>query len=559
MKIVAPERCWGYLVAPTGAQAYMLGTFDDTSRVVDVPDYFHQVTSGNAINDVVHAKVVDHNGKAYTKWDQFIIDSYGRKFPYVQYSGSLLNTSTQGTSSVLNLCKYTVLDEHRTVRGQQKTFYKKKFWPISFEIFVGGASGTTQNADHYIYGTITAYVCDPMYPPRGGPNGLRTLRKYIWNFRTVTEYRYPRQYWSSISVKAGTSMGSLTPADLEDPFVKPLYEAFCKNLFQRGFRTISEMTLDLEPRLSAIIQAFDPELIYSKVLVHGSVSWGDVGCYQTTDKPIPVVTPKEGFILSEIDLIGYKLDPLIVASNKASNVYVFEYLVQHAMLAALQNLPSLSDNTIQNIIEIVSFIKSAVVDKKVEMPRSLQDAWLAYRYTYGTGKMDVEEAVRFFTRRRDLGTLDRLIAGKGTSNYVMKDGTEVVCRCSVEVTPKNLGYLKKIWRALDMYGLTPDFYVIWDSIPYSFMVDWFIPVGNMLSVVDANNMYFSGEFYTLDNVCYSLKYTRELGDTKVQCYTRWKGSVPRELNSIYWFEPSSLSTKTWAKRILDAGSIFIGN
>jgi hypothetical protein len=114
-------------------------------------------------------------------------------------------------------------------------------------------------------------------------------------------------------------------------------------------------------------------------------------------------------------------------------------------------------------------------------------------------------------------------------------------------------------RALDTYGLTPDFYVIWDMIPYSFIVDWFLPISDVLATLDADAKYFSGEYYNLKNLCYSLSYNRELDDGNVvKCYSRWKGSVPTSLNSFYWLEPPSASSKAVAYRILDALSLFIG-
>jgi hypothetical protein len=128
----------------------------------------------------------------------------------------------------------------------------------------------------------------------------------------------------------------------------------------------------------------------------------------------------------------------------------------------------------------------------------------------------------------------------------------------VTISPRNVKTLDKILRDLDTYGLTVDFYVIWDMIPYSFMVDWFLPISDVLNVWDANAKYFSGEFYDLKDVCYSLSYTRELDGHNVKCYSRWNGSVPSSLNSWYWLEPPSASSKTVVYRVLDAASIFIG-
>jgi hypothetical protein len=276
----------------------------------------------------------------------------------------------------------------------------------------------------------------------------------------------------------------------------------------------------------------------------------------------PEVSYRDAFLLHEPDIIGDRLDPILLGKGGGISHYWIEYLTQHALLEACDSLPRLSDNSISNIIEIVGFIKALVVDHKIEIPESLADAWLAYRYQYNTSKQDINDAIKFVHRHMDLGTLDRMIVGRGTS-HTSYLGFDVTCRCSVEVTPKETNWLSKIWRALDQYGLTPDFYTIWDMVPYSFMVDWFLPIGDLAGVWDANSMYFSGEYYNLANICYSLSYVRELeradGNVdSIKCYTRWAGSVPSSLNSFYWFEPPTASSRTVGRRVLDAASIFIG-
>jgi hypothetical protein len=157
----------------------------------------------------------------------------------------------------------------------------------------------------------------------------------------------------------------------------------------------------------------------------------------------------------------------------------------------------------------------------------------------------------------DLGGLDRRISCYGVSHTNYK-GCDITCRCRIDVIPRNLDNLGRIWRALYTYGLQPNFYVVWDMIPYSFIVDWFIPVGDILSTLDADRMYLSGEYYDFENVCYSLSYVRELDDnTNVKCYTRWKGSVPSCFNSFYWFDKPEPSRRTVGYRVLDALSLFV--
>jgi hypothetical protein len=319
-------------------------------------------------------------------------------------------------------------------------------------------------------------------------------------------------------------------------------------------RPLPEAKKALADLLERLVRS-NAERIHSIMVLEEYQEWYE--SWPCTNLPMDAGDLSQAFLLHETESLVYKLDPLVLGREGGTSNYWKNYLCEHALLQACESLPRLSDNSIQNLIEVVGFIKSAVIDRRIEMPKSLADAWLAYRYQYGTGKLDVEEAIKFVHRHVDLGTLARQIVGRGTSTTSIK-GVDILCRCQVDVTPKEVNILNRIWRALDTYGLTPDFYVIWDSIPYSFMVDWFLPISDITRVWDANTMYFSGEFYKLDNLGYSITYTREFNGFNVKCYSRWAGAVPSSLNSFYWWESPSAGSKTVAKRVLDAGAIFIG-
>lgn len=235
-------------------------------------------------------------------------------------------------------------------------------------------------------------------------------------------------------------------------------------------------------------------------------------------------------------------------------LYWKNWLIQHAYLEACRSVPTLNDNSISNVLEIVGFMKALVVDHKIEFPKRLQDVWLAYRYSYTTTKLDVSEAIKFAKRYMSLGTLDTELKCYGTSATTVND-VDVVCRCSLSITPAQLGYVEALWRSLTTYGLAPSFYVVWDMIPYSFIVDWFIPVGDVLSVLDAESR-FSEKNYIIKDVCFSLSYEREIGTYTYKAYSRWRSDPLPHLNGFYWFDKSATSGKVITYRILDAASLF---
>jgi hypothetical protein len=114
----------------------------------------------------------------------------------------------------------------------------------------------------------------------------------------------------------------------------------------------------------------------------------------------------------------------------------------------------------------------------------------------------------------------------------------------------------KLWGNLSRLGLAPDSYVIWDMTPFSFMVDWFVPIGDILDVFDTS--YLTGSYWDITNVTYSLQYTRDLDGYPAKFYTRWTTSSPPELQEFYWFDRPGSSQKVKIFRLLDVASLFIG-
>jgi len=267
------------------------------------------------------------------------------------------------------------------------------------------------------------------------------------------------------------------------------------------------------------------------------------------------ILPVEGdvnFLFEEPTLIRDKLYP----TDRLAG-YWRMWLLEHAYYNALDSAPIMSDNNIANIAELVGFIRDLVIERKISMPRSLQDAWLAYRYSYQTTKSDIDEAIEFVHREFDLSVLESAYLqcyGMATTEY---KGVSVTCRCTLKLCHREMGYLRDLWFQLYKYGLQPNFYTLWDSLPYSFMVDWFIPVGDIASVMDASANY-CGDTFDIKDVVFSLQYIQFDGlGRPVSYYSRWASEPLVSLNAMYWFDKPAAADKTWVCRFLDAASLFI--
>jgi hypothetical protein len=126
----------------------------------------------------------------------------------------------------------------------------------------------------------------------------------------------------------------------------------------------------------------------------------------------------------------------------------------------------------------------------------------------------------------------------------------------LEIKPRATLDLDDLWGKLSQLGLAPDSYVAWDMTPFSFMVDWFIPVGDILNVLDQTVLLQN--YWDISSVCYSISYSKEVNGYPAKFYTRWVGSAPSQLNGFYWFDRPRTSDKIRVFRILDAASLFLG-
>jgi hypothetical protein len=275
-----------------------------------------------------------------------------------------------------------------------------------------------------------------------------------------------------------------------------------------------------------------------------------------TREVAPIPNLVYSFILGEVGIYGEGLDPRMLGNGLLSGNYWRNWLIQHAYEDALAAVPSLSDNSLSNIAEFISVIYNLVVNHRLEIPKRLQDAWLQYRYVYNTTKLDLKDAFAFLKRHYDLEGFNRVIKCRGTSRTTYLN-TPITCRCTFDITPAQLRGLESVWRDLYTYGLQPNAYVLWDMTPFSFIVDWFVPIGSLASVLDMEANMLRGQ-YAISNVCFSLQYQRVIDGYNINCYTRWAASPLQNLNGFYWFDRPKTSGRVVCYRILDTASLLIG-
>lgn len=220
----------------------------------------------------------------------------------------------------------------------------------------------------------------------------------------------------------------------------------------------------------------------------------------------------------------------------------------------------------KSVVEYAKDVKNAITQGSTRAARkaarkswdTMSNAWLTNRYVIATTKMDLEEYGAYILRESSKGDA---ATSYGT---IVEDG--VTYRCKVVFHPEKLasmGPLEKWWE----YGFANPRYAVWDSIPFSFMVDWFIPIGDQLEAKD-NSFFLTPYNLGLESVTYSCRYKSEGISCDYEIYTRWPGRAFEDVIPVGTTSDGSTSismkdsyqqrenTRT-AKRVIDSAAIFL--
>jgi len=483
------------------------------------PEKYFWCTKGRPDNDCLHSRRV---GVVTGKWVPPILETNGRKILW-EAEGYFGKTSPYNDSP--NMIATSESDMTLSAHAQYVTLSNPH---ISLQGSFNYAIGNTKDGRQirYISGS---FECTLYYSGTDKtPSRVRTTctdwsGKYSWPGKSLVES-------TCLAFFSGLPMYVLEKGrKVLNPLMISALQNFVPNLHSmaRGFAADAKAAYDSSWRTSVTTRV---------------------------DANYPSKAPGYHFLMHEPARVGSNSTPS-AGSADFSN-YWWNVMVQQAYLDCLQSMPRLNENSISNLLELVGFVKALVVDHRIEIPKSLQSAWLAYRYQYQTTKLDAEEAIKFVHRYTELGGLSRSISCHGSSKIQFKD-VDMTCRCRATVLPKELDTFANVWRALYTYGLQPNFYVVWDMIPYSFVVDWFIPVGNLAAVADARSQYSSTN-YNISRIVFSVSYDVKDDDGNIfRQYTRWAQGTPPELNGLYFLETAGPSDRVLGYRILDALSLTI--
>lgn len=247
-----------------------------------------------------------------------------------------------------------------------------------------------------------------------------------------------------------------------------------------------------------------------------------------------------------------------------SNICSFEYFYPRSILPdsfsddlfTQFGLPDV--NNCENLTQLREIKKNippilAVIRK--HNVRSLSQFYLWYKYSYQTTLMDLLAYYKFFVSwasqaksRKDFKRTS--LTYNGTSNFGRRV-INVTTRYHVYTSTYNAG-------VLEMMGLNLNLSNSWDMIPFSFVVDWFVNIGDILSRIDVENALAKVKVYS---VCQSTKGTQTYSPDSV------KGAIGSISVTTYVRDVSNtlptgnitLSTKNPARHIIDGSALYYAN
>ncbi|DAD50615.1 TPA_asm: maturation protein [ssRNA phage SRR6960507_1] len=251
--------------------------------------------------------------------------------------------------------------------------------------------------------------------------------------------------------------------------------------------------------------------------------------------------------------------------------FTSRYDRQELVKRAVSSASVLDINSLSFVKELVE-IKSMLPDLKdlrnlKRDPKAWANLYLYFRYGLSLSIKDSKKIIE------NLDNLQRsLIAPPRTRNRVRAretiicsdvDGVEWQCTYGVRISYDPYpGEFRAGWdnvEALRSFDLFPTTDNLWDLIPYSFMLDWFIPISDWLSSLDTELRVL---FYEVYSYTQSSKFTREI---PLPYFSNWhvQGSM---LETYYIREVSSAipgMNYTWeeqrgtggSRRVIDATAL----
>lgn len=210
---------------------------------------------------------------------------------------------------------------------------------------------------------------------------------------------------------------------------------------------------------------------------------------------------------------------------------------------AMAGLRLLHINSIAYLRDSVELRRSLSVFRQLKKhplsKKTWANLWLTYRYglrLYALDTISIAKAIKKEVSHAGDRFQSARAVRTDTIPALFGNSIERTCRVKVYADKYSIGEMG-LYEAIRSLDFVPSLANSWDLIPYSFVIDWFLPIGNILSRFDA--IADVDTLHTRSCVA-SVKHVKQdhisglfrcSGDVKHTCYQR-KVISPNDLSSM---------------------------
>lgn len=208
-------------------------------------------------------------------------------------------------------------------------------------------------------------------------------------------------------------------------------------------------------------------------------------------------------------------------------------------------------NNCENILQLKKWKEMVPPIRHLMQRHNLKSAaelYLWWKYSFSTSKMDIESYFKWIS-----SWINQKQNPTNVSHYSLTYNVAVddVIRYNVYMSPYSIG-------CIEFLGLDINMSNTWDLLPFSFVLDWFVSVGDCLHSIDVSDL---GSKISLISLLYSRKRSKVvylnpndgfIGEYVSTYYAREiQTSWPAAVCALHFNNPSS--------HLLDATSLIIAN
>lgn len=215
-------------------------------------------------------------------------------------------------------------------------------------------------------------------------------------------------------------------------------------------------------------------------------------------------------------------------------------------------------NNCENLLQLKK-IKESIPPIKALIKRhnikALSGLYLWYKYTYSTSMMDLQAYYKFMLeyiqQSKSKSDNQHISLTYSDSIPTSKGNISRVTRYNIYTNTYNGG-------VMELLGLDINLSNTWDLLPFSFVVDWFVNLGDVLNTIDHSDTLSHVKVYSVctSNKCTCLYHPFiSLGIFDAVCRTTYDRSISNTLP----VGNLSVSLKNPSRHIIDGGALIFAN